>query len=209
MRKLVLTLLLFILISTPTFAKNIKVEALSDFSTATPPKTWKLKIVDGFVEGDGYVVCADSILEGNIESITQPKRLKRNATFEFIPTKYYDSSTGKTYPIKQDIVGQYSCLNGVTVGSVVKQGAVMAGSHFICGFIGPGVALVEGAVKNEEGNIAKSAAVSVYESTPLSYVGKGKELEFKQGQVFIMNFKMTEEVEQEENKPNFEYTIEE
>ena len=60
--------------------------------------------------------------------------------------------------------------------------------------------------KNEEGNRAKSAIVSVYESTPLSYANKGEELEFKTGQIFIMNFKLKDE---EENVPNYSYEIEE
>ena len=59
--------------------------------------------------------------------------------------------------------------------------------------VGLGVALVEGTVKNEQGNRAKSAVVSVYESTPLSYANKGDELEFKKGDVFIMNFKTKDE----------------
>ena len=65
-------------------------------------------------------------------------------------------------------------------------------------------------VKNEEGNRAKSAAVSVYESTPLSYASKGKELEFKKGQIFIMNFKLKDEEEEQaiEDKPNYTYEIE-
>ena len=73
-------------------------------------------------------------------------------------------------------------------------------------FVGPSIALVEGTIKNEQGNRAKSAVVSVYESTPLSYANKGKELEFKQGQVFIMNFKLKNE--DEEDLPNYHYEVE-
>ena len=29
---------------------------MSDLSTANPPKTWKVKIVDGFIAQDGFVV---------------------------------------------------------------------------------------------------------------------------------------------------------
>ena len=97
-------------------------------------------------------------------------------------------------------------MTDVTPLSVAKTGAIAAGDHFISGFIGPSIALVEGAVKNEEGNRAKSAAISVYESTPLSYASKGKELNIQKGQIFVMSFKLREE-EEEQNLPNYSYTI--
>ena len=73
-------------------------------------------------------------------------------------------------------------------------------------FVAPAVGLVEGVVKNEDGNRAKSAVVGAYERTPLSYANKGQEIEFKQGQVFVMSFKLKEEVEAE-NLPNYSYEI--
>ena len=192
---------------TPAMAKNIKVEAMSNFSTTNPPKTWSVKIVDNVEMKDGTVYYANSVMYGNIIGVTDPKRLKRNASFTFQPTKYYDSKTGQTYNVERNMTGTSSSLTDVTPGAVVKTGAVAAGNHFISGFIGPSVALVEGAVKNEEGNRAKSAAISVYESTPLSYASKGKELEIKEGQVFVMSFKLANEEEETPNEPNFSYTM--
>lgn len=49
--------------------------------------------------------------------------------------------------------------------------------------------------------------VSAYESTPLSYVIKGKDLEFQKGQIFIMNFKLKCEEKLEEDLPNYTYEI--
>lgn len=49
--------------------------------------------------------------------------------------------------------------------------------------------------------------VSAYESTPLSYVSKGKDLEFQKGQIFIMNFKLKSEEKLEEDLPNYTYEI--
>ena len=51
-----------------------------------------------------------------------------------------------------------------------------------------GVAAIEGAVKNEEGNRIKSTAVSVYEASPLSYIEKGEELDIKSGESFFLKF---------------------
>ena len=204
MKNFLLILLSFIIIQ-PVMAKNVKVEALDDFSTANPPSVWRVKIVEGFTTDSGFTINTDSIIEGKIEKVSSPKRLKRSANFTFIPQKYYDSQEGYTKDITQQIEGKYSAMTDVTAKSVAKTGAITAGNIFISGFIGPSVALVEGAVKNEEGNRAKSAAVSVYENSPFSYVEKGKELEIKKGQVFVMSFKLKDE--EYENKPNYTYEI--
>ena len=208
MRKIFIIFILLFFSIASAQAKNVKVQAVSDFSTLNPPETWELTIVDGFTMKDGTEIYSGSRIKGKIEGVTDPKRLKRNANFNFIPYEYYDSLSKRTYDIKQNYSGKYSSLTDVTAGAVIEQGAVIAGSHFISGFIGPGVALVKGAVKNEEGNRAKSAAVSVYESTPVSYINKGKELNIKKGQIFVMSFKTTDD-EEEENKPNYTYTIDE
>lgn len=204
MKKIFLLILGFIISVSSVSAKNLRVEAMSDLSTANPPKTWKVKIVDGFIAQDGFVVYAGSVLEGRIESISEPKRLKRNAAFVFVPTKYYDAGDNTCRTVTEKIEGKYSSMTDVTVGSVAKTGAIMVGDKVISGFFGSGVALVQGAVKNEQGNRAKSAAVSVYENSPLSYINKGKELEIQKGQVFVMSFKQIKD--EEEDKPNYEYT---
>ena len=200
MKKTLLILSIILLASfQPAMAKNIKVEAMSDFSTANPPQTWNLKVRDTFTTNAGFVVCEGSVITGKIVDVTDPKRLKRNASFRFVPITYYDIRNGETYSVDQNIVGKYNSLGDITAGEVIEQGAIAAGNHFISATIGPGIALVKGAVKNEEGNRAKSAAVSVYESTPLSYISKGKEMEIKEGQVFSMSFKFKDEDEEEED----------
>ena len=177
----------------PVFAKNVKVEAVSDFSTENPPEVWSVKVVEGFTTKGGYPVYAGSIIKGRIENVKDPKRLKRNATFTFIPTDYFDYNTQQWLQIDNQIEAKYSSLSDIDAKSIAKTGATVVGNKLLDGFFGPGVALVEGAVKNEQGNRAKSAVVSVYESTPLSYANKGKELVIEQGRIFVMNFKMPED----------------
>lgn len=206
MKKIVLALVSLLVIN-PVLAKGVKVEALSNFSTANPPKTWKLKVVEGFVADNGKAVHADTIFEGKIVNVVSPKRLKRAASFTFIPQTYYDPQVGYTQDVKRDFQGKYSPKTEMTAGNIVKKGALTAGNIFVGSFVAPAVGLVEGVVKNDEGNRAKSAVVSAYENTPLSYASKGKELEFKKGQVFIMNFKLREDTETQEDKPNYSYEI--
>ena len=206
MKKILLILSAFLIIN-PVMAKNVKVEALSGFSTANPPKTWKIKILEGFVADNGIAVHANTIIEGDIVGTTAPKRLKRNATFKFVPKTYYDPQVGYTQDIKREFEGKYSSMSELNAKTVAKKGAVTAGNLLVGSFVAPAVGLVEGAVKNEEGNRAKSAVVSAYESTPLSYASKGKEIELKSGQIFIMNFKLREDADKEENLPNYSYEI--
>ena len=201
-----LLILFMLLITSPVMAKNVKVEALSNFSTANPPKTWKLKVVEGFVADNGIIIHEGTIFEGQITNVTSPKRLKRPASFTFIPQTYFDPYKGITRDVKRDFQGKYSSKTEMTAGNLAKKGAMTAGNMLVGAFVAPTVGLVEGAVKNNEGNRAKSAVVSAYENTPLSYASKGKELEFKKGQIFIMNFKLKAE-EVEEDKPNYSYEI--
>lgn len=205
MKKFLLLGMLLSISLNPVMAKNIKVQAMSDFSTANPPETWQLRIVEDINTKDGYNVVGGSVIEGRIEDVKSPARLKRNASFVFVPVRLYDTY-GESHEIEQEVTGKYSSLSDVSVGSVAKQGAVIAGNKLLDGFFGPGVALVEGAVKNQQGNRAKSAVVSVYESTPLSYANKGKEIEIKKNQIFVMSFKAAKE--EADDKPNYEYTEE-
>ena len=122
-----------------------------------------------------------------------------------MPKVYYDPQIGYSQEVKRDFEGKYSSMSDLDAKTVVKKGAVTAGNLFIGSFVAPAVGFVEGAVKNEEGNRAKSAVVSAYESTPLSYASKGKDIELKSGQVFIMSFKLKDEVETD--KPNYSYEI--
>jgi len=207
MKKLLLVLSALLIIN-PVFAKNIKVEVLSDFSTANPPKTWQLKVLEGFMADNGFYVKKGTIIEGDVADVVSPKRLKRNASFKFIPKTYYDSEALYAKKVKRDFVGKYSPRSELNTKTIAKKGAITAGNVLVGAFVAPAVGLVEGAIKNEEGNRAKSAAISAYESTPLSYANKGKELEFSKGDTFIMNFKLkSEDVEETENTPNYTYTI--
>lgn len=205
MKNLLLTITTLLIIA-PAMAKDIKVEALADFSTTNPPKTWQVKTLESFVADNGITVHQNTIITGKIEKVTAAKRLKRNATFRFVPKTYLDPQVGYNQSVKRYFEGKYSSRSELDAKTLAKKGAITAGNMLIGSFVAPTVGLVEGAVKNERGNRAKSAAISAYESTPLSYANKGKELEFSKGQIFIMNFKLKEEIE-ETNKPNYHYEI--
>lgn len=210
--KKIFLILLFVILFLPleATAKNIKLEAMNDFSTANPPKYWKVKVIEDAELKNGFVVHKDSIIEGKIDGVTDPKRLRRNANFCFVPVKFYDSHTKECKDIEKSISAKYSSMNEVSASKIAKSGAVFVGNQLANGLFGPGVAILEGAIRNQEGNRAKSAVVSAYESTPLTYISKGKDIVIPKGQVFIMSFKYADDISEEDyrDKPNYNYEIE-
>ena len=64
MKKLILFICLIFLSITSASAKSIKVEAMSDFTTANPPETWKVKVVESVTTKKGFQILEGSVVEG-------------------------------------------------------------------------------------------------------------------------------------------------
>lgn len=195
MKKFYLSLVLSLLLCSPALAKTIEVEALNDFSTANPPKTMSVRIVTDVIEDYKVVVPKDTIVYGKIVNVKDPKRLKRNATFSFQPTSYTDLQ-GITHPIKRQIAGKYTTK--LDKKEVAKSAALSVGSYFVKG-LSMGYRTIEGVVKDEEDNRLKSGAKALYESSPVSYIEEGKDIEIKAGENFYLQFNPPNE------EPNYEY----
>ena len=69
--------LLLIILSQPVLAKPIAVEALSDFTTENPPKEMSIKLLEDIAVDDTLTIKAETIVDGNVVDVTDPKRLKR------------------------------------------------------------------------------------------------------------------------------------
>ena len=93
------SLLSLLLLASPVFAKTVAVEAMSGFTTENPPREMSVKLLEDIVLDDNTTLAADYILDGKIVDVTDPKRLKRNATFTFVPVSYKDKN-GKVAKIK-------------------------------------------------------------------------------------------------------------
>lgn len=174
-----------------SYAQTIEVSALEDFSTAEPPKTISVKLVEPLEFTEPKVIIAGSILKGNLIDVVSPKRLKRDAGFSFQPTEFIDLN-GETHPINSYIKASYT--QPINKGSVAKSAALSVGNYFVKG-LSMGVAAVSGAVKNAEGNRFKSSAKSLYESSPFSYAEKGEDLFIKTNQSFFLKFPDPENIE--------------
>lgn len=178
-------------------AKTIPVEALADFSTEKPVSTYALKILDDIELDSNTNLKNGYIIEGKIVDVSDPKRLKRDANFVFVPEKYKELD-GRIVAIKGYYPAKYTTK--LNKKEIAKSAALSVGNLFVKG-LSMGYSAVEGAIKNEQDNRLKSTVNAVYEKSPLSYVEKGSQLEIKAGDVFLLNFK----VKEEENLPNYEY----
>lgn len=193
-----------------TFAQTIEVSAIDAISTAKPQKTISVRLIDPLEIPNEQILNSGVILTGDLTDVVSPKRLKRDAGFSFNPNTYIDEQ-GKTHKITSNITAKYT--KPIDKGQLAKDTALGIGSFFVKG-LSTGVAAVEGAVKNEEGNRLKSSATSVYKSSPLSYVEKGKELYIEPGQTFFLKFADNDDIEKisdpnnELKGQNYSFTIE-
>lgn len=199
MKKFILSLFLLFMCQAAALAATIKVQSQSDFTTENPPETLTVKAVTDLVLDDGFLIINEGYtLKGDIVDVSSPKRLKRDASFAFILKEYTDNN-GETHKVDSLVKGKFTTK--FDYKSAAKSAALGVGSYFVKG-LSSAYAAVEGAIKNEEGNRFKSGAISLYESTPISYVEKGEDIVIKKDQVFILNFKLKDE----KDEPNYEYT---
>lgn len=198
---LYLLVLIFGLLCQPVFAKTVAVEALNDFSTENPSARMSVKILEDLAIDDNVVFSEGTVVDGKVVDVTDPKRLKRDATFTFVPLSYVDKN-GKTIDVKGYYPAKYTTK--ISKGELAKNVGLGVGNFFVKG-LSLGYSAVEGAVKNEKDNRFKSSVTEVYKDSPLSYVEKGAELVIEKNQMFYLNFKSKDD-EDESDLPNYEYT---
>ncbi len=165
-------------------AQTVEVEALSTFSTAKPPASIVVKLMEPVTLPDGYSLKAGDVIHGNLVNVVSPKRLKRDATFSFKPN-FYMGSDGNTHDIKSRVVAKYKAP--LNKKQLAKSTALGVGNFFVSG-LSMGVAAVDGAVNNKGENRAKSSAKSVYKASPFSYVERGEDLVIRKSQIFYLKF---------------------
>lgn len=189
-------ILILCLLAQPVMAKTIAVQALDNFSTQTPTQHYSVKVLEELTLDEQTTFKENDVLKGKIVDIKNPKRLKRNATFTFVPEVL--DSNGEIIELKGYYPAKYTTK--LDKKQLAKSAALGVGSYFVKG-LSMGYNAIEGAVKNEEDNRLKSGAVSLYENSPLSYVEKGQDIEIEREQIFFLNFKAKDI----EDLPNYEY----
>ena len=188
MKKFLLIILsLFIL--TPAFAADHKVviECLQGFSTDEPSAKISGKVIEPILFDNGIVFDKGTIFYGDVVSVVEQKRAKRNAYMIVKPTAYLTGFELKE--IKQEgwqaKVTGYTPFDlktkatdvGVSVVNHFVEGVSMA-YHFSKGFIKP----------KEDTSRLKSGAQNAYENSIFSYVSEGKPLVVNKGDLIELSF---------------------
>lgn len=184
-KKLFLGFLVLIIsgICSNAYAKTVEVRSLGTFSTENPPASIKVELLDELEISEGIKIPAGAQMYGKLVDVISPKRLKKNAKFSFQPEWY--SINNSKYNLDVTVKAKYT--TELDKAALAKKAALGVGSHFVKG-LSMGVAAVEGAIENEEGNPLKSGAKSMYEASPLSYTKKGEDIEIMENQVFNLKF---------------------
>lgn len=182
MKKLFITLLLIFLFSGAANAKATQVEALTEYDSTNPPTNISFKVIENNeIENFSDLLVGD-ILYAEIVKTKDSQRLKQNATFSLKIIKV-TTINGETY-FPNNLYAKYTTsLDTVELG---KNVALSIGNKFVKG-ISVGYRAVEGAIKDPEGNRAKSTGVAIVDATPLGYINKGEDLKINIGDKFLLN----------------------
>ena len=185
MKQIYILIIFMLLLAVPVRAEVMAVQAMNNITTEKPNQAVKVKVIRDCTLGNvelkiGY------ILEGKMLNVTDPKRLKKNASFTFYPT-YYSDLNGKKIRFTKIYVGEYSPKFEIDPVKLAKSAVLTVGNHFVKG-VSAGYYAVEGAVQNEEGNRVESAVHNVYENSMFSYVEKGQQLNIQPDTCFGLKF---------------------
>lgn len=188
-KKFVGIILFIFFICQGAFAQTIIVKAMEDFSTENPSETFSVQALESLYLNDATILFkGGDIITGKITDVKNPKRLKRDAKFSFLPISV-KTSDGIIKDVEASYPAKYTTL--LNKGELARKAALGVGNYFVKG-LSLGYSAVEGAVKNEKDNRFKSSMNSVYEDSPFSLVRKGDDINIKKGQAFLLNFKITD-----------------
>ena len=193
MKKILFFIGLMVFVPSAVLAETLKVEAITPLNTVRPPKTMEVRITEA-VMYDGKMLEAGDEVFGNVVDVKAPTRLKRSAKFSFVPVYYIDSK-GKKHNFSEQKTGKYALP--LDKGQMATKAALTVGNHFVKG-ISMGYNAVKGAIQDDEDNRLKSAGVSVYENSFLSYIEEGDELNLAPGDKFYIKFGWDSDDDEEE-----------
>ena len=87
MKKFLLVFAIVLSTACPAMAEDMKVMALKDFSTDKPSEI-KVQVLQTMKLDEGVVIEQGAVVTGVMVDVIPAKRLKRDATFSFMPTSF-------------------------------------------------------------------------------------------------------------------------
>lgn len=170
------------------FAKQVPVKSIDNFNSNKPPKAIRFITLESEYVDNFGLIPKNSLITADIFSVKSEKRLKRDAQL-LLKVKSIQNSkkTLKSNMSLENLYAKY--VEPKDKKEMAKNAALTAGNFFVKG-LSISYKAVEGAVKNEEGNVLKSTGVAIYKSSPLSYIEEGEPLIIKKGETFFIDFKI-------------------
>ena len=180
-------------------AKTVRVRALANFSSQNPPKYYRVEMLEPFyVETENVQLEAGYILDGYIAKVIPPKRLKQDATFVYVPTKY--TNLNKQSRSLSTLVGarttKFDAKDLVISSALVLTIGVVPALLAIPGFFA-----AEGAIKAKDGEKTKASIDNAYEKSYLSIGEKGNDLHILKNEEFLLNLAVIKSQE-----PNYSFS---
>ena len=169
------------------FANIMRMEMVSDFSSENPQNRIQLKLLQDAFVYDNEFFLSNTIINCDVIDVVDPKRLKRSASFSCKPVNYARSGE-ELKEFKDELNLKFLKIldKKEITKSVATTAASSAASYFVPG-LGIGVKAVAGAIEAENGERLKAGFHSAYESTPLSYIEKGMDLDLVPGDIILVN----------------------
>lgn len=106
MKKMFLTIAIFVLFINSANAQVFKGKALDEISTKDPSNTIRVQAVRDLNLGNGTIIEKNSVITGKMTEVISPQKFHKNASFTFIPTSYTDPD-GKEHKIDKEIKAIY------------------------------------------------------------------------------------------------------
>lgn len=201
MFKKIISLFLIILMQSFYYiseAKTVKVTALNEFSSINPPHNFSVRLEEPLQISETSVITANSTLNGYIYEVIPPKRLKQDANFVFIPTKY-TTIQKQSFDVNNLVATHTTKINKAEL--VVSSALVFTVGLIPALLATTGFFAAEGAIKDKSGNKVEASVNSAYEKSYLSIGKKGNELLIKKNQEFLLNVAIIKE-----QAPNYTYS---
>jgi len=185
-------LLIFIfalcLLTSSAQAKTIKVFALENFSTLSPPAYFGVQIIQTEYLSNGIFLEKGSILSGSVVEVYRPKFGKRDSSFEFQPILL--TYGGKATNISHSkMVAEVVAFKPIDPQKLAGNVAIKSANFVVLGS-SQAISFTMGATKAAEGSKIKSGLDRMYKDSFISLVEAGKELDIRRGDILIIKLKV-------------------
>ncbi len=198
MKKILLTIMALLLIIPQAVMAEViphkiyaATEKAIDGSKLTKNSELTFKAIDNYKLSDKIIIEKNSDITVNVTDYIEPKRGKRDGYLKIKLISYTIPSINKTQDVFNNYEGRLRVSNKKDFKEIAESTGVSVAGHFlkIPGF-SQAVAVSKGLIKpNTDQNRLQSAGKNLYESTPLTYIEKGKDFNIEADTIVVISIK--------------------